>query len=229
MPYPRRSRFCSIVFDLDGTLIDSVGDISLGINRVLAEEGLPTLSVKTVRTLVGDGATTLVRDAFVTAGRPLGEPDGVKAMTRRYLDHYAEQDVDPGCLYPGVVETLAMLDGEGFSLALCTNKAERITLPLLEELGLARHFDAVVGGDTLASRKPSPEPLLFALQRIGGRPDAAVMVGDNRNDVAAARGAGMPVVAVSYGYPRMAVEALGADRVIDRFADLPAALDKLAG
>lgn len=228
MPYPIRSRFYSIVFDLDGTLIDSVGDIALALDRVLREEGLAPLPVDTVRTLVGDGATTLVRDAFVTAGRPLAGPEAVQAMTRRYLDAYAEQEVDPECLYPGVVDTLAALAEEGFRLALCTNKAERITLPLLEELGIRRHFGAVVGGDTAANRKPHPEPLLLALERLGSTPGRAVMVGDNKNDVMAARGAGMPVVAVSYGYPRMAVEALGADRIIDRFADLPAALASLA-
>lgn len=214
-------RFPILIFDFDGTLIDSAPDIAEGLNRLLAAQGRPTLSLDAVKGMIGDGAARLVEQAFAATG-PVLAPDALAPMTARYLDLYGALPADPACVYPGVVATLDALKAAGHRLGLCTNKPAGISHDLLGALGLAGFFDAVAGGDTTRHRKPHPDPLVWVQERLGG--GGAVMVGDNANDVAAARGAGVPVVAVAYGYPRMPVAALGADAVIDRFQDLPLAL-----
>ncbi|WP_029010204.1 phosphoglycolate phosphatase [Azospirillum halopraeferens] len=213
-----------LVFDLDGTLIDSAPDIARAVNATLAGHGRRALSVAEVRGMVGDGSASLLRQAFAATGAPLDE-GGVQEALARYLDIYFAQSAEPSCLYPGVAPTLGALHAAGIALGLCTNKPERIARKLLDLLDLARLFGAVAGGDTLPVRKPDGRPLARVIDALGGGP--AAMVGDNANDVKAARAVGIPVVAVSYGYPRMAVADLGADLVIDRFADLPAALARL--
>lgn len=219
-------RFPALIFDFDGTLIDSAPDIALGLNRLLVVERRRELSLAEVHRMIGDGAARLVEQAFAATGDALA-PDAVGPMTARYLDIYGALPADPTCLYPGVRDTLAALKASGHRLGLCTNKPAGISHDLLRDLGLAPFFDAVAGGDTVAQKKPHPAPLLWVMDRLGVDATGAVMVGDNANDVAAARGACVPVVAVAYGYPRMALEALGADTIIDRFADLPAALAQL--
>ncbi len=219
-------RFPALIFDFDGTLIDSAPDIALGLNRLLVQEGRRELPLSTVHQMIGDGAGRLVEQAFAATGAAL-TPEEAGPMTQRYLALYGALPVDRGCIYPGVVETLAALKAAGHRLGLCTNKPAGISIDLLRELGLDMLFDAVAGGDSVARRKPHPDPLLFVMDKLGVDAGGAVMVGDNANDVAAARGACVPVVAVAYGYPRMKVEDLGADIIIDRFADLPGALARL--
>jgi len=219
-------RFPALIFDFDGTLIDSAPDIALGLNRLLVQENRRELPLSTVHQMIGDGAGRLVEQAFAATGAAL-TPAELGPMTERYLTIYGALPVDRGCIYPGVVETLTALKNAGHRLGLCTNKPAGISVDLLRELGLDALFDAVAGGDSVARRKPHPDPLLFVMDRLGVDAGGAVMVGDNANDVAAARGAGVPVVAVAYGYPRMALEDLGADSIIDRFADLPGALARL--
>lgn len=220
------ARFPAIIFDFDGTLIDSAPDIALGLNQLLVAEGRSVLPLARVHAMIGDGAARLVEQAFAATGPALAA-DEVGPMTARYLEIYGALPADPACLYPGVADTLAALKAAGHRLGLCTNKPAGISHDLLRELGLAPFFDAVAGGDTVAERKPHPAPLLWVMDRLGVGADGAVMVGDNANDVAAARGAGVPVVAVAYGYPRMPLAELGADMIIDRFADLPGALARL--
>nr|WP_295826909.1 phosphoglycolate phosphatase [uncultured Azospirillum sp.] len=228
MPFP----FQALVFDLDGTLIDSAPDMTRVLNRTLAEFGRPALTEAQVRTMVGDGSAMLVRQAFAATGAPLGD-EAVQPVLRHYLDTYYD-DAEPPVLYAGVAETLAALAGRGVRLGLCTNKPERITRKLLGMLGLEGLFGAVAGGDTVAVKKPDGRHLTWVLERldavapVGAAPARAAMVGDNANDVKAARSAGVPVVAMSYGYPRMPVEELGADLILDRFADLPDGLLRLA-
>lgn len=219
-------RFPALVFDFDGTLIDSAPEIGQALNTLLEERGRPPVTDPQVRAFIGDGARRLVERGFAATGPALEDSD-LTAAVRRYLDIYATVPADPGTIYPGVVETLERLRADGHRLALCTNKPEAISRELLAGLGMAHLFGAVVGGDTLPERKPRPEPLLHALHGLGLDPTGAVMVGDNANDVGAARAAGIPVIAVTYGYPRMKVEELGADLLTHRFADLPAALRSL--
>lgn len=217
--------FRSVVFDLDGTLIDSAPDIARAVNRTLAAYDRPALSVDQVRGMVGDGAGMLLRCAWQATGAPLAEERAADVLAR-FIELYAEDTADPSCFYPGVPATLAALAEAGVALGLCTNKPERVTRKLLAPLGLEATFAAVAGGDTLPFRKPDGRHLTWVIERTGG--GAAAMVGDGINDVKAARAAGVPVVAVSFGYPRMAVAELGADVVIDRFDELPDALRKLA-
>lgn len=228
MTSPALRRFPVLVFDFDGTLIDSAPEIGEGLNHLLAEHGRPPVTDSQIRLFIGDGAARLVERGFEATGEPLA-PGALPGVLARYLELYATIPTDPHCVYPGVRETLARLKAAGHRLGLATNKPEVLTHKVLGELGLGGLLDAVCGGDTLPERKPSPKPLLWVVERLGGTPDGAVMTGDNKNDVLAARAAGMPVVSVAYGYPRMPLSELGTDIIIDRFDELPAALDKLAG
>lgn len=217
----------AVVFDLDGTLIDSAPDIRAALNRVLAEAERPALDLATIKLLVGDGARSLVARGFETAGGALAPP-ALDAAYARFLALYEGPDATGLTRpYPGVVETLGRLRDDGFKLGVCTNKPDRATEEVLDRLDLARFFDAAIGPDHVPARKPDPAHLQAVLAALAVERDAAVMVGDNANDVAVARAAGVPVVAVSYGYPRMAPQALGADVLIDRMTDLPAALQAL--
>ncbi|WP_114856983.1 HAD-IA family hydrolase [Azospirillum brasilense] len=220
---PAAIPFSAVVFDLDGTLIDSARDMTRVLNRTLSRFDRPAVSEKQVRGMVGDGSAALVRQAFEATGDALGE-DALKTVLADYLDAYFQDD-EPPVLYPGVPETLAVLADSGIRLGLCTNKPERITRKLMGRLGLSPLFSALAGGDTLPVKKPDGRHLSWVVEALGG--GSAAMVGDNRNDVAAARAAGVPVVAMTYGYPRMPVRELGADILLDRIADLPDALRRL--
>ncbi|PWC86328.1 phosphoglycolate phosphatase [Azospirillum sp. TSH100] len=228
MPFP----FQALVFDLDGTLIDSAPDMTRVLNRTLTEFGRTALTEAQVRTMIGDGSAMLVRQAFAATGAPLGD-EAVQPVLRHYLDTYYD-DAEPPVLYADVAETLTALAERGVRLGLCTNKPERITRKLLGIMGLEGLFGAVAGGDTLPVKKPDGRHLTWVLEQLDakvdstGGPARAAMIGDNGNDVKAARSAGVPVVAMSYGYPRMPVEELGADLILHRFADLPEGLTRLA-
>ncbi len=221
------ARFEAIVFDLDGTLVDSVASIASSVNTLLAEEGRPALSLDAVESMVGEGAIRLLDRAFAATG-PALDAEAIEAMFDRYVPILAAMPPGPHDLYPGVIDTLHDLRGLGVALGVCTNKPMKPARSALRALGIDEMFGIVIGGDTLPQRKPSPEPLLAAIAGLDATPASAVMVGDNIYDVGAARGAGVPVVAVSYGYPRMPIAQLGADRIIDRFDELPQALAELA-
>jgi phosphoglycolate phosphatase len=218
-----RPAFPALIFDFDGTLIDSAGEIALGLNALLDEAGRPNLSLERVRSFIGDGAAKLVERAFDATGGGAADPP---AMVRRYLELYEAMAGAPDQIFPDVMDTLALLKEGGHRLGLCTNKPERATRKLLDLLGMEGLFESVVGGDTLAQRKPDPAPVRHVLAELGGGP--GVMIGDNGNDVASGQGAGLPVIVLSYGYPRVPPHQLGAEIVIDRFGELPDALDRLA-
>ena len=221
-------RFTAIVLDLDGTLIDSAPDLHAAVSALLAEEGLPAPTLAAVTGMIGDGMAKLVERAFVAAGRPPSR-DALPDLLRRFRAFYEGPDRPRLTrVYPDVAETLRRLRAEGVSLAVCTNKAEAAAVAILDELGLADLLDAVVGGDRVPAQKPDPAHILATLDRIGADRSTAAMVGDSPNDIAAGLAAGLPVVAVSWGYTNVAPADLGAHCLIDRFADLPAALDRLA-
>jgi phosphoglycolate phosphatase len=215
-----------VAFDLDGTLIDSAPEIAGAVNALLAERGRPALALDRVTSMVGDGSAALVARAFAASGDALGEAAHREALAR-FLEIYEAWPADPGQVYPGVAATLDALAASGLRLGLCTNKPERVTRAVLEAVGLARFFAVVAGGDTLAVRKPDPRHLAHVLDGMGVAPRRAAMVGDNAHDMAVARALGVPGIAVSYGYPRMPVADLGADAVVDRFDEIPAALARL--
>ena len=222
-PSPR-----AVVFDLDGTLVDSLPGQQAAFNEVLGEDGYPPLGLEVATTLVGDGVAKFVERGVAHVGWDLA-PEDLPGLVSRFVARYAKNPTRLTKPYPGVAETLCRLRRAGFKLGVCTNKTHDLSVAILGELGLEGYFGAVIGGDSRDRRKPHPEPLLAALGELGVAPSAAVMVGDSRNDVLVARRAGLPAIAVSYGYCPGGVGRLGADATIDRFSDLPAALDRLMG
>jgi phosphoglycolate phosphatase len=190
----------AVLFDLDGTLVDSVPDLATAVDAMLAELDREPAGEARVRQWVGNGAQRLVKRALTGAMDTEPAPDVFEQAFPRFLDHYARHLTDRSQLYGGAREALAALRGEGLALGLVTNKPERYIAPLLGALGIAQDFAVVVGGDTLAQKKPHPAPLLHAARQLGAAPAATAMVGDSRNDVLAARGANMRVICVPYGY-----------------------------
>ncbi len=216
------SRPRAILFDLDGTLLDTVGDIRFALNQALADRALAPVGADVVRTLIGRGAPALIERALAHAGET-ATPETQKTVLARFLVHYAELQASGGSTataYPGAVQTIAQLAAAGFGLGVVTNKSRHLAVAALELAGLAA-IPLVVGGDTCQRRKPHPEPLLYACNALGVSPAEALMVGDSVNDVVAARAAGIPVVCVPYGYnegedPR----ALPCDGILERLSDL---------
>lgn len=216
----------AVIFDLDGTLIDSLADLRIALNRLLNEEGRGALDDDDVRPMIGDGAAKLVERGFAATGGP--PPGDLAALTGRFLAFYEGEAAENTRPWPGVVEALRTLKSEGWRLAVCTNKPQMATEEILDQLGLASFFEAIVGGDRTPWKKPDPRHMLAALEAMGASRDGAVVVGDSPNDVAAARDAGLPVIAVTFGYSRVPAAELGADLLLDDFAGVPEAVRRLA-
>jgi len=223
----RGQRLAAVLFDLDGTLLDTVADIALALNRMMVEYGCKALAEVDVRRMIGRGSPILIERAAASQGRII-DATTQAAMTERFFHYYGEleeSNEDSARPYAGAAESLRTLHDAGLRTAVVTNKQHRFAGALLSRLGLAHWVDAVVGGDTCARRKPDPQPLLFACESLRVPPSASLMVGDSVNDVQAARAAGIPIVCVSYGYnegrdPR----TLECDLLLDSLAELPALL-----
>ena len=213
-----------LVFDLDGTLIDSAPDLHAALNRLMETEGRRLLDLTEVIPMIGDGVSVLVHRALEATG---GVPEGFEEKLKRYHAIYGAAVADLTVPYPGVVETLDALHRAGHRMAICTNKPEAATHAVLEALDLARYFPAVAGGDSLPVRKPDAGHLLGALAMLGAEPGRAIMIGDSHNDIQVAINARVRSIAVSYGYRRQPVQELGADIVVDSFSDIPGALERL--
>jgi len=213
----------AVLFDLDGTLVDSAPDIAAAVNELLAMRGLPALAVPQVKLMIGNGVEKLVERAFTAAGSPLGGPDLQQAnrdMAPIYLRHVTEYTT----LMPGVREALAVLHVGGVKLGVVTNKPQAATREILVHFGLLELLKAVVGGDAVVAKKPAPDGIFLALERCGVDPADALLVGDSLADVGAARAAGIPVVLIRGGYTQTPAEELGADMVLNRIDELPAVL-----
>lgn len=191
----------AVLFDLDGTLVDSVPDIAVAVDRMLLDLGRAPAGEARVRHWVGNGGRMLVRRAlaFDAAGVPDDDPQLPAAMNV-FFAHYTRVNGDASRLYPGVREALDALHARGLPLATITNKPHRFVAPLYARLGILPHFSLLLGGDSLPVKKPDPAPLLEACRRLGVAPGEALMVGDSTNDIQAAQAAGCPVAAVDYGY-----------------------------
>jgi phosphoglycolate phosphatase len=220
--------FDAVVFDLDGTLVDTAPDLHAHLNRMLAELGRPGLALAEIRPLIGDGARALLRRGLEASG---GLPPGadLDGLFLEFLARYTAQPVCFGAVYEGVATALGALQASGVRLGVCTNKAQAASEAVLATLGLERWFEAVIGGDRLTVRKPDPGHLRAVLERLGIPPASAAMVGDSENDLLTARAAGLPCVLVSFGYTPVPAADLGADRVIDHFDELHDALAALGG
>jgi len=215
----------AVLFDLDGTLIHSLPDLVAAVNRMLAGEGRAPLAPDAVKAMVGDGADALVARAFAMSGGLPG-PD-LAPFLARFLADYEPRSAETTLPWPGVVETLVALKGRGLALAVCTNKPSKATAEVLAALDLGRFFEVVVGADDTPALKPDPAHIAVTLDRLGVAAGQAVMVGDSRNDVLAARRAGVRSVVLSFGYAHGPVAALGADAIIDHFGDLPGVLGQV--
>ena len=215
-----------VVFDLDGTLAETAGDLMGALNHVLSEDGLPPLPVGQARSLLGAGGRALIRRGFVAAGQPLDE-GRLEDLFGRFLLFYEDHIADHSHLYPGVVEALNRLEARGCAFAVCTNKMEGTAKRLLAVLGIADRFRAICGQDTFAVSKPQPGALLGTVERAGGTPARCVMVGDSRTDIDTAKAAGVPCVAVDFGYTDRPVAEFGPERVIAHFDALDDAVAAL--
>lgn len=215
----------TLVFDLDGTLAETAADLMNALNVVLKAAGLPALPLEKKNELIGAGARNLVVQGFRLAGGPL-DPAAETAQFEAFLDVYERELCVHTRLFPGVVQALDALRSD-FTLAVCTNKVERHSRLLIEALGIADRFAVICGGDSFPWKKPDPRHLEMTVQRAGGTVQRAIMVGDSSADIEAARGAGIPVIAVPFGYTERPIRELGADLVIDSFDELPAAVRRL--
>ncbi|KAB1073909.1 HAD family hydrolase [Methylobacterium planeticum] len=214
------------VFDLDGTLAETAGDLIGTLNVLLRREKLPPVSVEDARDLIGAGAKALIQRGFSAAGEPLST-EGLERLFGEFLAHYGEHLCDHTYLYEGVLDALDALEGDGFLLAVCTNKNEAHAVALLDKLGIAGRFAAICGRATFPFSKPDPRHITLTIDRAKGDPGRAVMVGDSRADIDAAKAAGIPVVGVTFGYTDTPVEQLGPDRVIAHFDELVGAVEAL--
>jgi phosphoglycolate phosphatase len=216
----------TIVFDLDGTLIDTAPDLISTLNLILAREGLPDMPYDDARRLIGGGARGMIERALAVEGRPVSKAD-IDRMFGAFIEHYSAHIADRSRPFPALESALEHLAGEGRRLAVCTNKLEWLSLRLLNTLQLSRHFVAICGQDTFGIQKPDPEILWRTILRAGGEPAKAIMVGDSGTDVRTARAANVPVIAVDFGYSEVPIATLQPDRLISSFADLPAAISEL--
>lgn len=217
-----------VVFDLDGTLVDTAPDLAATLNVILAREGLPPVDYEAARNMVGGGARVMLERGLAAAGRILPAA-AVDVLTRDFVEHYAAHIADSSAPFPGVEVALDTLAERGYRLAVCTNKLEWLSLRLLDALGLSKRFAAVCGADTFGISKPDPEILHRTIARAGATGAGAVMIGDSHTDIATARAAKVPVIAVDFGYTDTPVATLAPDRIISRFADLPEAVFALIG
>ena len=211
---------CTIVFDLDGTLVDSAPDLTTALNRVLAKEGLPPASLEDARTFVGQGARALIVRAWAVH-KLHPEPAELDRLTEAYIAALADDVSSRSTVYPGLISALDALKTAGAFMCVCTNKRTDLSVMLIRDMGLSSYFAAVVGSDIVTNRKPHPDHFVGAVRMAGGDPARALMVGDSSNDVNSAKAAGAPVLIYGPGYSDTAPELLGADAVFYTYADLP--------
>jgi phosphoglycolate phosphatase len=207
-----------LLFDLDGTLLDSAPDLRQGVNKLLADHDRRPLSLDEVKAMTGDGAMALVERAFAATGGPL-EGDFFPYV-QAFIQHYRNVPPDPAQIFPQGRETLELFSKAGVKLGICTNKPSLATTKILDALDLSRYFGCIAGGDTYPVHKPHPDHLLKTIETLGVSPEGCVFVGDGPNDVVAARAAGLPSVVMMHGYCDR-VEELEADRMIAGFDQLP--------
>ena len=216
----------TLIFDLDGTLIYSIHGIAASLNAALAEIGRTAIGLDAVKVMIGEGGRKTVTLGLDATG---GSNDvDIEAVFQSWTRTYIEVEVAKTEPYPGVIATLELLAAQGFRLGLCTNKTRQVAIPILEAAGLARFFGAaVVTPEDTPYPKPDGRHILATIDSVGGERSRAVYVGDSEVDHAAARDAGVPMILVSYGYPRGRLADMTADATIDDFASLPAALLRL--
>lgn len=218
----------TIVFDLDGTLIDTAPDLAEATNHVLSTLGLDRINEMEIRPFVGHGALAMIDGAVKAHGRTLSERE-LHDLFEVFLVHYTAHVADRSVPYPHIVSVLDGLKAEGATLAVCTNKMEAQARAVLDALELSSYFSALTGRDSLGTYKPDPRHLTGTIALAGGQPGKSIMIGDSETDIKTAKAAQVPVVAVSFGYSVDPVLSFGPDAIIDDYRHLRDALGKLAG
>ena len=218
----------TIVFDLDGTLVDTAPDLIATLNTILARAGLPPVPYAAARNMVGGGARHMIERGLMADGL-IADAAALDAMCGAFITHYADHIAERSRPFPGVEAALDALARAGCRLAVCTNKLEWLSLKLLDALGLTPRFVAICGADTFGVAKPDPAILHGTVARAGGSEGGAIMVGDAITDIAVARAAGIAVIGVDFGYSPTPVAELSPDRVVSSFAHLPEAVFALLG
>jgi phosphoglycolate phosphatase len=216
----------TIVFDLDGTLIDTAPDLIDTLNLILAQEGLPAIPYAVARTMIGGGAKVMIERALIEDGRTCSTKE-IDQLYKAFVVHYAAHIADRSRPFPRLEATLEGFAAAGHRLAVCTNKLEWLSVRLLQSFNVAQHFAAICGQDTFGMQKPDPEIFRRTVLRAGGDPARAIMIGDSGTDIATARAAKVPVIAVDFGYSDVPIKTLDPDRVISSYAELPAAIVEL--
>jgi phosphoglycolate phosphatase len=215
--------FATIAFDLDGTLVDTAPDLIETLNDLLVDNRIPAVPYDEARTRIGAGVKALIKRALA-AQRVEVSAAGVDALFVTYLDRYAARIAARSRPFPGLEHALDALAADGYRFAVCTNKLEWLSVRLLDALGLSERFEAICGQDTFGIAKPDPQMFRRTIEKAGGDPARAIMVGDSAADINVARAAGVPVIAVDFGYTDTPVQQLGPDRIISDFKSLPAAV-----
>lgn len=214
-----------VIFDLDGTLIDTAPDLIDSLNHTIAPAGLAPMTLDDLHHLVGQGARVMIKRAFELRKVKLDEADA-EVLFNNFVDHYRQNMPGKSRPFPGVVECLERLAAAGMTIAICTNKSEPLAIPLIEELGLTSHFATITGGDTFPVRKPDAAHIFGTIEKAGGTKDNAVMVGDSVNDILAAKNAGVPSIGVDFGYSDVPIADLSPSTVISHFDALTVNLVK---
>jgi phosphoglycolate phosphatase len=217
-----------IAFDLDGTLVDTAPDLIGTLNDLLTAEGVRPFPLDEARPFIGKGARWLIQRGFAEAGAPLPD-ERVPALFDKFIARYLERIADESRPYPGCVEALDKLRASGARLCVCTNKLTGLSASLLDALGIADRFEAIVGADSVPAIKPDPRHLTTAVEALGGDVRRTIMVGDAATDAGAARAAGAGLILVSFGYTETPAAELGPDILIDHFGELHEACERLLG
>lgn len=215
----------TVIFDLDGTLVETAPDLVATLNVVLAREGMPPVAYEIARNFVGGGAKLMLARGIEADGRVV-DAAKLDRMFADFIAHYAANVAVHSRPYPGLLEALDTLSARGCRFAVCTNKLEHLSVLLLNELKLTHRFEAICGQDTFGIQKPDPEILRRTIAAAGGDVRRSIMIGDSETDILTARAAGIPVIAVDFGYSDRPVSEYGPDRLISHFAQLP---DQIAG
>lgn len=216
----------TIVFDLDGTLVDTAPDLISALNVILDREGLPAVPLASARNMIGAGARKLIERGLELEGRTASVED-ITRLTADFIDYYADHIADASRPFDGLERALDDLTARGYRLAVCTNKLEWLSKRLLDALQLSPRFAAICGADTFGVSKPDPAILRQTVARAGGNLAATIMVGDAGTDIGVARRAGVPVIGVTFGYTDVPIADLKPDRLITHMHDLPAAVEAL--
>lgn len=213
----------TIIFDLDGTLIDTAPDLIDTLNVIFTREGLPPVPYEAARNAIGGGAKTMIARGIEAEGRVFSAQK-LEQMFADFIAHYSDHVADRSRPFPGLIDALDTLAARGCRFAVCTNKLERLSVLLLGKLKLADRFVAICGQDTFGIQKPDPEILRQTIAAAGGTLRHAVMIGDSNTDIRTARAAGVPVIAVDFGYSERPIAEFGPDRIINHFSQLPASI-----